>query len=287
MTLLGIDIGGSSVKGVLLQDGAVARTAQSSSYTRPDTQTLRSAFASVAQALLHDTTCERIGICTPGILDADGHTVQLSVNLPGLNGMHLPTEMHRVLAGQPRVDVLPDACASAFGHWSTTRSPGRLLALVIGTGIGACVLDDGSPLHVVDGSPGHIGQVDVGPIGDGPAPVGPDGGRGSLEAHIGAAALTNRFGPDRLQGWLDAPDDDPAFVALARAIRICHAIYRPATVALLGGIGMRLAPRHATIQSLVDDHLTSVASPGWTLEFGTSDHSGALGAALMAHQRVS
>ncbi|MEO1130196.1 MAG: ROK family protein [Planctomycetota bacterium] len=287
MTLVGIDIGGSSVKGVLLREGAITRDAQSASYTRPDIDTLRGAFTSVADALLDDAACAQVGICTPGILDADGNTVKLSVNLPGLNGMHLPTEMHRVFAGQPRVDVLPDACASAFGHWSAARSPGRMLALVIGTGIGACVLDDGVPLHVVDGSPGHIGQIDVGHVGTGPAPIGPDGGRGSLEAFIGAAALTERFGSDRLQGWLDAPDDDPAFLALARAIRICHAIYRPTTVALLGGVGLRLAPRHATIRALVEDHLTGVASPEWTLEFGMSDHAGALGAALMAEQRVS
>ena len=57
-------------------------------------------------------------------------------------------------------------------------------------------------------------------------PIGPDGGAGSLEAYIGVPALMRQYGSmdaffGRLQ-IMDAP-----MQALARAIRICHAIYRP------------------------------------------------------------
>jgi len=60
-----------------------------------------------------------------------------------------------------------------------------------GGGVGGWGVDGGGKfLHVSGESPGHFGQLDVSL--DGEAPVGPDGGAGSLEAYIGTAALIAR-----------------------------------------------------------------------------------------------
>ncbi|MBV9490447.1 MAG: MFS transporter, partial [Verrucomicrobia bacterium] len=59
--------------------------------------------------------------------------------------------------------------------------------LALGTGVGAAVLDDGVPLRVDGDSPGHLGQIDVSL--DDRAPIGPDGGAGSLEGYLGVPAI--------------------------------------------------------------------------------------------------
>jgi hypothetical protein len=145
------------------------------------------------------------------------------------------------------------------------------------------VLDDGLPLHVSGTSPGHLGQIDVSiDLPGEPTPIGPDGGRGGLEAYIGLPALRARYGEgfaDRLQALTP---DDPPLLALARAIRIAHAIYRPQHIALLGGVGLRLAPVLPDLKARVDDALTSVARSGWTLSSGDSDLHAARGAARLA-----
>ncbi len=281
-SLIGLDVGGSAVKAVAMADRRVTGRAISDRYERPDDRTLRAAFAQVIDALGPIPSAPCVGLCMPGLLSADRSRVELAVNLPGLPALDLRREITRLLPEATDVRLFSDALASAYADWTRHPQPGRLLALVIGTGVGAAVLDDGAPLEIVDACPGHIGQLDVGHIGSGPAPIGPDHGRGSLEAYLGAQTLTRRFGRDRLRGLLDAPPDDPALVALARAIRISHAIYRPDEIALLGGIGTRLGPRLGDIDALVREDLTDIARRDWTLRCGDSDQAGAEGAALLA-----
>jgi len=304
MRALGLDIGGTSVKAAALdipphphpQATPAGRTPQtralatSDRYARPDRPALiraiRQAVATVAPnpAIFH-----AVGLCVPGRRDAAGSTVLASVNVPGLVNQRLDQLLLDALDHPtPLTAITSDAHAAALDIAATLPPapdgpPHRLLALSLGTGVGACVLDDLAPLHVSGSSPGHLGQIDVSiPTGDGVIPIAPDGGRGGLEAYIGLPALLARLGPpadtalDRLHA------DDPGLLALARALRISHAIYRPHTIALLGGVGVRLQRFHTVIHALVNDHLTSIARPGWRLTFGADDHHAARGVARLA-----
>lgn len=241
-----------------------------------------------------------VGVCVPGVYDADRACVVASVNVPGLVGVPLADVLG--LEGM-RARVVSDAYAGAFDVWAggcrgdgrvheRSRWRGRLIGLAMGTGVGMAVVDDGVQLCVtggargaggVWGSSGHIGQVDVTlDECDASTPVGADGGRGSLEAYVGARALRARYGEDaerRLEclGKADAP-----LRALARAIRIVHAIYKPRHVVLLGGVGIRLKGSLGALRELVDDGLTSVAQKEWTLDVGEHEYHAASGAARLS-----
>lgn len=286
---LGIDIGGSSIKAALHADARIVVEASSERYVRPDAPTLRAALRSVCDQLrlperAHAAASSlHAGVAVPGLPDPSGRRIGYSANLPGLMELDLPDELAAAARAPLRSwRIVTDSLASAYGYWSLERRPGRLLSLVIGTGVGASVLDNGTPLHVVDRCPGHIGQIDVGPIGSDISTIGPDGGAGSLEAYASAAGLRARFGDDIIPALLAVPITDPAYVALTRAIRICLAIYRPDEVVLLGGIGTRLGPRLAELDGAVRTHLTRVVSGEWRLSVGASDNYGALGAAALA-----
>jgi predicted NBD/HSP70 family sugar kinase len=281
MATLGLDIGGSSAKAVLLEGRTVRWEATSARYTRPDRGTLLNAL----RTLLRNApgTIDRVGLCVPGLMNADQSAVERSVNVPGLVGTPLVELVSSVLAAPtPRLVRTSDAHAAAYDALvsETPRPAGRFLALSLGTGVGACVLDDGTPLHVSGASPGHVGQLDVSLSPD--APVGPDGGRGSLEAYIGLPALLRDEGPDPERTLASLTVADPPLRALARALRICHAIYRPQHIRLLGGVGVRLAHAVPALYRSIADHLTSVARPGWTLAAGTTDYHAARGAARLA-----
>jgi predicted NBD/HSP70 family sugar kinase len=191
--------------------------------------------------------------------------------------------------------VFTDAHAGAFDFFATHRTAGRILALSLGTGVGACVLDDGELLRVsplaADGvgggvSSGHLGQMDVSPACPEPVPVGRDGGRGSLEAYLGAPALRERFGNDLHAALRTVNLDDPAIRALVRGLRIAHAIYRPNTIALLGGVGLGLSHLIAPIRAATADGLTSLARPNWRLVAGDTLFHAAIGAARLAAQSL-
>lgn len=284
MTALGIDIGGSSVKTALLRGDALITTGASERYSRPDAAALAAALDSALPA--EARLCippPAVGLCVPGLFDAARGCISVSINLPGLVGVDLRELLARVLGrAVPGLTVRTDAHAAAFDFWTLHPAQGRLLAISLGSGVGAFVLDDGRPVRVTGPSSGHLGQVDVS-VGPGPAPVGPDGGRGSLEAYIGLPALLARYGP-QLIGTFEEGAASLPLQALARALRIAHAIYRPDRIALLGGVGLLLRPVLGTLRELVSDGLTALARPGWELACADHAHHAASGAARLARE---
>ncbi|MCS7034432.1 MAG: ROK family protein, partial [Phycisphaerae bacterium] len=274
----GIDIGGTSAKLALIEDGREPWTAQSPFYSRPDTAQLVAALQSAAASM--PGMPERAGICVPGLLDQEKRMITLSVNVPGLMGVGLDEIVRRALGpGVPPPRIVNDAVATATDVIAARRLRGRVVSIALGTGVGMGVLDDGVPLMIEGASPGHIGQVDVSIAGH--ECIGPDGGRGSLEGYIGVPALVARYGSTE-RFLSSATVEEVPIQALVRAIRIIHAIYRPHHVVLAGGIGWRLARLARELKAACDHQLTRVARPDWQLHFGLHDFHAALGAARLA-----
>jgi hypothetical protein len=133
----------------------------------------------------------------------------------------------------------------------------------------------------VDGeSPGHIGQMDVSV--EGHPVIGPDGGAGSLEGYVGAAALAERYGAGNSDPVERIKLGEAPVLALARTIRICHAIYRPQHVCLAGGTGIRMGRLLPDLRARVERDLTRLAREGWTLTTGDHDFHAATGVAKLA-----
>lgn len=283
MTTIGIDIGGTAVKAAVRDADGSVRLGISPGYHRPDRATLRAAVLGAVDGV-GGRDARAVGLCVPGRRSADGSCVELSVNVPGLVGYRFDELVSDALGCACPLVVLGDAEAATLD--AATRHPGkrRVLGIALGAGVGAALVEDGVPLRIGTGSIGHFGQIDVGPVSvsGASAAVGPDGGRGSLEAYIGGAALRARFGDGLAAALGSLAADDPAMTAVVRAVRIGLAVYTPDLVMLLGGVGMAMSPRRGVIEAGVRRDLTAVAPAGWSLQFGTSRHHAALGAAWAA-----
>jgi predicted NBD/HSP70 family sugar kinase len=282
MPLLGIDIGGGSVKVACLDGGQMVWSGQSASYSKPNTEQLIAAIGGAIGGRITSREPIVAGLCAPGVLDLSKRIITKAVNVPGLMEMTLDELVQRAIGVNTKLNWIgSDAVAAAFDAARMNGLHGRVFSLAIGTGVGAAVLDDGKPLLVSGHSPGHWGQVDVSLPDE--EVIGPDGGAGGLEGYIGSAALRKRFGTDDLAGPVAKMNGDAAPVrALVRAIRIGHAIYRPEHVLLLGGIGIHLEHLSAVIREQVNRNLTSVARSGWTLNFGKDTWHAARGTGLLA-----
>lgn len=278
MIALGLDIGGTSVKAALLRDGHPVGGAKSHRYERPDRTRLE---AAISEAIGRLPACapDVVGLCAPGLLAADRSRIERSVNVPGIAGVALEELVWSAL-GKPAgcLRIVSDVHAAGHDLWMSEGLKGRLLAIALGTGVGGIVLDDGRPLVVSGSSSGHLGQMDV--TLEEPAPVGPDGGRGGLEAYAGLPALRARFGL-ALSGFVPTREEI-AVRAIVRAVRIAHAVYRPDHVRLVGGVGLLIAPAGADVREMICDGLTSLARPEWTLGFGKDLFHAARGAAWLA-----
>ena len=276
---LGIDIGGGSIKLAGRRDGRTVWTRRSGFYDRPTrgglVDVLREAVGEDGKNLT------AIGLCAPGMLARAKRCVGVSVNLPSLVGESLDALLVDAIGSNlPRAVLTTDTEAAAFDLYTGRSLSGRMLLLALGTGVGAAVWDTAGPLRVDGESPGHFGQMDVSVTGE--TVIGPDGGQGGLEGYIGTAALRKRYGDGFMQMLATLSLEDPALLALVRAVRIGHAIYRPDHVCLAGGIGNALSSRLRELQESINLNLTSVARMDWTLSCGDHDFHAANGAAKMA-----
>ena len=290
MLSIGIDIGGTRVKAALLREGACVATHASPRYRNPAPRQLLAAVVECTAGLRGEVKSGEplaAGLCAPGLLTEDRSRIAYSANLPALQELAMAEVLSAALqaisgASAGGTAVVTDQIAGATDYAATRTLRGRLLAVSIGTGVGAAVLDCdeehplGRPLRVSGDSPGHIGQMDVS-LGADP-PVAPDGGAGSLEAYIGAAALRGRD-PSSLR-----IEDEPVR-ALVRALRICHAVYRPHEIAILGGVGIRLRHLAEGLGRRIGVKLSRIAREDWRLGFGEDDFHAARGAARLACAR--
>jgi glucokinase len=283
MIELGIDIGGSSIKAAASNDGHVLWAAQSPFYAKPDLEALREAIRRAVDGRL--THIHSVGLCVPGLFDSVTRTISMAVNVPGLVGIPLDQLVPEALGlyAHGALRILNDARAAAHDIYLKYQTKGRLMVLALGTGVGGAVLDDGKPLDVVEDSPGHIGQIDVSIAGT--TVVGPDGGAGGLEGYIGVSALRQRYGDDVSAALATFEGDEPPLLALVRAIRICHAIYRPDHICLCGGIGIRLRHLLPALREKIEKRLTSLAKPNWLFTTGDDDFHAARGAAALGGSR--
>ena len=129
-------------------------------------------------------------------------------------------------------------------------------------------------------------MIDVS-LGETDPPRAGDGTPGVLEAYAGGRALLARLGEHadesaiaELAGRMD--ENDPAIRALAKALRVFHAIYKPDAIRLCGGVGGALAGALPTLDLLVRRDLTRVAQEEWTLGCVSDPFLAAEGVATLA-----
>ncbi|QDU69287.1 ROK family protein [Engelhardtia mirabilis] len=199
MRALGFDVGGSAVKaGAVDQDGGRRREARREVPADVNFDVLARLLKELADEL---GPAEAVGVGVPGLLDRAAGRVEVSPNLPWLQGGDL-----RAAAGAAtgiaaaRVQVENDANAAALGEaWlGAGRGVDDLLCVTLGTGVGGGLILGGR-LVLGAGTAGEIGHVKVDPLGP---PCG-CGGRGCVETLASATAARRRA----IEAGL--PADDP------------------------------------------------------------------------------
>lgn len=286
MRSLGIDIGGTSVK-VALRDGALTNTARSEQYRCPDRASLIDALRGAIGLI--DSSIDSsvpLGLCLPGRLNESETAIERSLNLPCLEGWLFDDLLRSVLGFRPACfRVVSDMCATTHEIVRSQGLEGRVAVLAIGTGVGLGVYEHGQMCSIGSRGIGHIGQIDVGRIGEADV-VGRDGSLNTLESYVGLPALRSRLGganeEELLRFMGSLPSEDPALRALVHAMRVVHAIYVPDAIVLAGGVGLALQPSGEAIRDRVNEGLTSLANPNWSLGFADSLYHAASGAAMLA-----
>ncbi len=186
---LGIDIGGTNVKGVLLHSSGQCLARRR--WKTADFGEGREIPANLAEAITEFLSRKKltpgnllgVGIASAGLIADD--VVKTSPNLPHWENVKLAEGLRRRLG--KRVLLENDVNALAFGEWKLGAGKGAssMICLALGTGVGGGLILDG---HLYKGSQGLGAELGHMSIDHGGRPC-LCGSFGCLETYAGARAL--------------------------------------------------------------------------------------------------
>lgn len=185
---LGIDIGGTFVKSVLLDAESNVAARREDPVRIASVDALIAQLLDLASALDPGRCATAMGVAIAGLVESRSGRVAASPHLPGLRDF----EARAVLGGALGRDVLilNDATAATFAEatMGAARGYSNVLMFTAGTGVGGGLVIDGRPYGGASGFAGEIGHV---PIDDGGDPCA-CGRHGCLETAVGAKYLVAR-----------------------------------------------------------------------------------------------
>lgn len=118
------------------------------------------------QSLPGDARVRALGICSPGPVDHETGTLMDPPNLAGLHNAPL----RQLLEEQLKIPVSleHDAKAAALGeyHYGVGRGEQSMVYIVIGTGVGGAIINNGELLRGLHNSAGEIGHITLDPNGE-------------------------------------------------------------------------------------------------------------------------
>ena len=211
---VGLDVGGTAVKGALVDGAGTIVSRLHEPVARQDTELLLGQLARAARELASGRDdVAAIGVGLPGIVDRRTGRLRVAPNLHVLDGVAVPDEVAR-RAGLPAFTE-NDANAHALAEaWlGAGRGADSLMLVALGTGVGGGLVLGGRVWPGTSGFAGELGHLQV----------VPDGRRcgcgswGCLETEAGAPAwgLTARELMDGRASRLAGGDLSPAAVTAA------------------------------------------------------------------------
>jgi len=252
--VLGLDVGREFVRGAVTDLAGAVRARRS----RPARSSSGAArvreLAALADDLLQDAGVEgkepllQTVVGSPGIVEPDGHALQLSPNLPGWERPAVLRDLRRLLGAETMIENDVDAAAVAEREHGHGRDASTFAFVSVGTGIGMGLVLEGK-LH--RGAHGAAGEIAFLPVADDELDQRDARRRGALESAASAAAVVRaaqragtRLRSARSVFAAAAAGDERAqeVVAeqasiVARALASIVAVVDPELIVLGGGIG--------------------------------------------------
>lgn len=289
--VLGVDVGGTGIKARLTgADGLVLdETRVPTPRDDPDATRLAGLVADLATRALDRGPLDAVGLVTPGVVDDDGGTVVLSVNL-GWRDLPVRDRVRNELARRG-IDVPlafgHDVRAGALAETTTADAAltrGSVAFVPVGTGLASALVVDGDVV-AGGGWAGEIGQVRI--------PAGPHVGL-RVEEIASAGGVARRSGAASAhQAMLRVRAGDPVAAAvwdecvdvLADALVWTTVVSGCHTIIVGGGLAESGPLLFEPLRAAVSERLAGLRVPS-LVPARHGDAAGAIGAGLLARRVV-
>ena len=293
--LLGVDLGGTKIEGIVLgDDGAeVARRRVPTERERGYDHIVGRIAALVGELGTLAPGCDRVGIGTPGSLSARDGTLKNS-NTTCLNGQPLARDLMDALGTHARLANDANCFALAEATLGAARGRDVVVGLILGTGVGGGIVVHG---RVLDGLHGIAGEWGHNPMCGETIPCY-CGRAGCVETVISGPAL-EQFYESRsgerlaLAEIVDRAGHDTAAEATLRrltdkfgaAIAAMINILDPDAIVIGGGVGNIARLYEPVTRDAIRRHLFNPELRTELLRPTLGDSAGVFGAALLTVKR--
>ena len=189
MIAIGIDIGGTSIKGAAVDSSGKVYDTFSMPFIKgePGEITIRK-LAELVKEYIHTQSLEKkivgIGVGSPGTLDVRNGIVNYANNL-GWNELHVADIMHETLPYPIRLTNDANAASLGEAKYGAGKAYDTIIMLTLGTGVGGGIIINGKLFEGNEGKAGELGHTVV--VVDGEQCT--CGRKGCLEAYASATAL--------------------------------------------------------------------------------------------------
>lgn len=190
MKVMVLDIGGTSIKSAVYQEGDLLDVRESPSDAGSGGRRLMEKAEDIIRSYRTEHVFERIGISTTGQVDpVEGRILYANQNVPDYTGMHVRGQMET--AFKMPVTVENDVNAAGIGEAVFGAGIGQqhFICMTIGTGIGGAVFLDGRLYRGSSSSAGEFGAMVMYP---GQRDVSKDMFSGCYEKFASTTALVER-----------------------------------------------------------------------------------------------
>jgi glucokinase len=190
-TIVGIDIGGTTVKLALVRTGEnheILTHGKIDTGAKDPGVLIVARMADAVKRMLAETgeTAVGVGVGCPGLIDNKAGVVVTSANLPTFSNFRLAVALEKQL--NVPVAIHNDAKAACLGEFQFGASKGcqNMVLLTLGTGVGGGVITGGKLVSGMDNAATELGHVKV----DYDEPVLCScGTRGCIEAYVGMKGI--------------------------------------------------------------------------------------------------
>ena len=161
MKNIGIDIGGTSIKGAVIENGTVTARAKRSTDISRGLDSIRDCLFAVIKDLLPLAGAGAgIGIGSAGDIDPyEGKVLYATGNLPGFTGFEIKKDVENKF--NRRVFVVNDAAAAFIGetYFGAAENCKNAVMLTLGTGLGSAASINGKLLTGANFHAARIGHI--------------------------------------------------------------------------------------------------------------------------------
>jgi glucokinase len=203
---LGLDLGGTNVKWVVLQRDGPAPRVVATGQVRTDTsrgeRSVVEQLIEIGRAASKDWGLfDSVGIGVPGLYYPESGATRFIPNVPGnWSGVPVVAEVSAALSAPARMINDARAFTLAEHRLGAGRGATSMLGITVGTGIGGGLIIGGSLYLGKDGSAGEFGHQTVVPDG----PLCNCGNRGCLEVFARAEAIVAACGQPTVEQSVQA-----------------------------------------------------------------------------------